>query len=231
LISKKIDLNVDIGEGFPFDAQLLEFATSANIACGEHAGSWELTVQTMNLCLEHGVRLGIHPGYPDRATMGRVAIPEDPMISEKWAWSVQDQVMRFRSDAVAAYIKPHGGFYNDAAADANGIAGLALQSVLSITGYPLMGLPGTGHPVIALRAEVPLIREGFADRAYLPEGTLIPRGRPGAVLSDPTEIREQALRLATSVDSICLHGDTPDCVEFAALVRSALEEAGYEVGF
>jgi UPF0271 protein len=226
---KRIDLNVDIGEGFPFDEQLLEIATSANVCCGEHAGDWGLTVRTMNLCVARAVRLGIHPGYPDRPTMGRKGIPEDPFVSEKWAWSVQDQVMRFRSDAQAAYIKPHGGFYNDSAADADGIAGLALQSVLSITGYPLMGLPGTGHAVIAIRAGVPMIREGFADRAYETDGTLVPRDRAGAVLADPEAIQKQALKLAESVDSICLHGDNPDCVSFAQSVRTALEVAGFEV--
>lgn len=225
----KIDLNVDVAEGFPYDDELLQIATSANLCVGEHAGSYDLTVRTMNLCVDRGVRMGIHPGYPDRTSMGRAPLPEDAREAEKWLWSVQDQVMKFRLDAAAAYIKPHGAFYHQSSLGQRDLAGIALQSVLSITQYPLMGMPGTEHSEIAWLAGVKFIREGFADRGYDAQGLLLPRSSPGAVLQDRGQIRDQVLRLAGEVDSICLHGDTPNCVELAQLVRETLEGAGIEV--
>lgn len=249
---RRIDLNVDIGEGFANDEALLEFATSANICCGEHAGSWELTGQTIELCKSKGVRIGVHPGYPDRPAMGR-----RPMeISEhtEFLRSIFEQVQRFATIVRPDYLKPHGAFYNQTAqilppswvptddrwkalitedpiGQALGaIPGAgSLGMVLRIHRLPLMGLEGTAHEEIAKRAEVLLLREGFADRGYRENGTLIPRGEPGAVFDDPNEVQAQVLRLAPLVDSICLHGDTPDALEFAELVTKTLLDAGFEV--
>jgi UPF0271 protein len=250
---RRIDLNVDIGEGFSNDEALLEFATSANVCCGEHAGSWELTQSTIEICKRKGVRIGAHPGYPDRPHMGR-----RPMeVSEHSAYlkSVFDQVGRLVKFSRPAYLKAHGAFYNQTAqilpptwvptddrwkalieedpiGQALGkIPGAgSLGMLLRVHRLPLMGLAGTAHEEVAKRAEVLLFREGFADRGYLEDGTLIPRGEPGAILHDPSEIKAQVLRLATTVDSICLHGDTPDALEFAELVTKTLRDAGYEVG-
>lgn len=250
---RRIDLNVDIGEGFPNDAALLEFATSANVCCGEHAGSWELTQSTVELCRSKGVRIGVHPGYPDREAMGR-----RPMeITEHSAYlkSVFGQVERFVKLVRPDYLKPHGAFYNQTAqilpptwvatddrwkalieedpiGQAIGkIPGAgSLGMILRIHRLSLMGLQGTAHEELAKRAEVLLFREGFADRAYNEDGTLVPRTEQGAVFDEPALVAGQVLQIAPTVDSICLHGDTKDALEFAELVVKTLEDAGYEVG-
>lgn len=247
---RRIDLNVDIGEGFPFDEELLRFATSANICCGSHAGSIELTRHTVNLCRKHKVRFGAHPGYPDRDTMGRAPMREGQ--ERQYLRSVFDQLTDFESFARPEYIKPHGALYNDTAIilpeewnkpdrdhsayEAGGIflshfPGVhSLAMLLRVHKLPLMGLPGTAHEEAARRAGQTFIREGFADRAYAGDGSLTPRSSPGAVLSDPAQIRRQVLELVGKVDTICLHGDTPGCVEIAGMVREALETEGVEVG-
>ncbi len=251
---KKIDLNVDIGEGFAFDEGLLRFATSANICCGAHAGSLELTRRTIDLCRRKKVRVGAHPGYPERATMGRRSM--EPDDQRAWLDSIFRQLQDFVKVVRPEYVKPHGAFYGDtavvlphdwqdglellskeAAYDAGGLylaqyPGLqSLTLLLRIHKVPLMGLAATAHRVIAARAGQRFIREGFADRAYLPTGQLVPRGEPGAVFDDAGAVREQTLRLACEVDSICLHGDGEHALEFAELVHSTLKDAGYEVGF
>jgi 5-oxoprolinase (ATP-hydrolysing) subunit A len=237
---RKIDLNVDIGEGFPHDAALLEFATSANICCGEHAGSWELTARTIDLCVSSGKRIGVHPGTPHRESMGRKPIELRDLAG--FEESLRLQVKRFLGAVKPSYLKPHGAWYNElttsepADQDVNATCvGLLIGLVIG-TGLPVMMLPSSRVSRAILHAgyeagwKNPLIIEGFADRAYTPEGTLVPRSEPGAVLEDPEEIKAQVLRLAPVVDSICLHGDTPHCVEFAELVKRTLIDGGYEVG-
>lgn len=223
---RRIDLNVDIGEGFPHDRMLLNFATSANVCCGQHAGSWELTQKTIGMCLDAGVRIGMHPGYPDRQNMGRK--PLDPQLAKLFASSIAGQVERFFLFVPSAHLKPHGALYNDAVSGSKDAARI-ISSACSRFKLPLMGLPNTELESIAKAALVPFIREGFADRAYQADGTLKPRGEPGAILTDQDEVRRQVLELAPKVDSICLHGDTPNCVSFAGLVYKTLVDAGYEV--
>jgi lactam utilization protein B len=168
--------------------------------------------------------------------------------------SVMEQIRDFVAEYGAAYIKPHGAFYNDTAQpisegwdsmknhptasspyEAGGHAlslfpGTgALMMALRVTKVALMGLPSTMHQPIAARAGVPFLREGFGDRAYREDGTLVPRSEPGSVYDDPAIVKAQVLRLANDVDSICLHGDTPDCLEFAELVYATLTDAGFEV--
>lgn len=250
---RTIDLNVDIGEGFPFDAELLRFASSANICCGVHAGSRELTAATVDLCQRNRVRIGAHPGYPDRDAMGRRSL--QPGQERMYLKSLFDQVRWFIDLVRPEYLKPHGAFYNDTAVllppdweqirkrapmtspyEAGGVflseyPGVqSLIMLLRIHRLPLLGLGTTAHRPIANRARQSFLSEGFADRRYTAHGTLLPRSEPGAVIRDPAEIREQVLRLATEVDSICLHGDTPDCLEFAELVVKTLSDAGYGVG-
>ncbi len=219
---KRIDLNVDIGEGFPFDRELLDFATSANIACGEHAGSWELTLETIDVCVQKGIRIGMHPGFPDRASMGRAT----PEFRQDYFESLVHQADRFMAAHAAAYVKPHGAWYNGLFQRPPTYL-VPLEEIMARYPVEVMLLPA--GPISEAWPDR-LIREGFADRGYRDDGTLIPRGQPLAVLEDPREIRAQVLRLAERVDSICLHGDTPGCLEFAALVRGTLEHAGYQVG-
>ena len=125
------------------------------------------------------------------------------------------------------YVKPHGALYN--VTTKPGPATVPLVAVLLHLGLPLMGMPGTHHEHIAFAAEVPFIREGFADRAYLPDGRLVPRTELGAVLSNLGEIAAQVLVLAERVDSICVHGDNPEAVKMAAKVRARLEAAGVSI--
>lgn len=236
---KKVDLNVDIGEGFPYDEALLDYATSANVCCGEHAGSWELTLSTLDLCRQKGVRIGMHPGFPDRESMGR-RMPEESDI-DAFAQSIEMQVRRFEEAGGAAYIKPHGAWYNvlslakgssiNVSPAIFGACGGVLFGIEIRTGLPAMLLKGCAAAAATRMGGGTVIEEGFADRAYLPNGSLMPRSEPGAVLRDPKEIKDQVLRLAPEVDSICLHGDTPGCLEFAQMVRRTLEDAGYEVGY
>ncbi len=250
---KTIDLNVDIGEGFPFDRDLLRFASSANVCCGIHAGSQELTAATVDLCRRERVRVGAHPGYPDRENMGRRSM-EDGQERE-YLSSVFEQVKWFAGFAQPEYLKPHGAFYNDTAVvlpdnwqfkmrtreaitpyDTGGLylaqyPGIqSLSMILRMYKVPLMGLATTAHVQAAERGGQSLINEGFADRAYTEAGSLVPRSEAGAVLHDPAMIREQVLQLAPAVDSICLHGDTPSCVEFAELVYKTLVDSGYGIG-
>jgi UPF0271 protein len=250
---KTIDLNVDIGEGFPFDRDLLRFASSASVCCGIHAGSQELTMATVDLCRRERVRVGAHPGYPDREGMGRR--PMEAGQEREYLSSVFDQVKWFVDYARPDYIKPHGAFYNDTAVvlpenwqfkmrtreaitpyDTGGLflaqyPGIqSLSMILRVHKLPLMGLKSTAHMQAAERGGQPLINEGFADRAYTERGTLVPRDEAGAVFHDPKQIRDQVLRLAPEVDSICLHGDTPNCVAFAELVYKTLVDSGYGIG-
>lgn len=248
----RIDLNVDIGEGFPHDEDLLDFATSANVGCGEHAGSWDLTQTTIDLCQRKGVRIGCHPGYPDRDSFGRR--PMEIEEHSRFLRSIFAQVERFHEIVRPAYLKPHGAFYNQTAQllppswvpsddrwraliDEDPI-GQALGAIpgagslgmlLRIHRTPLMGLPLTAHEEIAKRSEIAFLREGFADRAYTEGGLLIPRSEPGAVLEDPELVKSQVLRIAPHVDTICLHGDTPNALEFAELVFRTLRDRGFEV--
>ena len=235
----KVDLNVDIGEGFPHDEALLEFATSANICCGEHAGSWELTTQTIDMCLRKGTRIGSHPGFPDRENFGRsVPTNTDPSVCP----SIERQILRFDGHVKASYVKPHGALYqvlcgpwktkeekNMFAAMSGCLFGICIRNGKR----PFMMLPNSPFakavklPPLMLK----LFREGFADRRYTSDGLLVPRTQPDAILENPDEIVDQVLRIAPQVDSICLHGDTPNCLEFAELVNKTLVDAGYEVGY
>jgi len=233
---KKVDLNVDIGEGFIHDEALLEFATSANVCCGEHAGNWELTLLTIERCRSHQTRIGIHPGFPDRPSMGR-KVPEE--IPAEWLESVESQASRFVSTCKAAYLKPHGAWYNvlaglpDNAIDveSGGDCARVLFRLQRHLRLPVMMLPVGGAYAGVEDNGGTVISEGFADRAYRPDGTLAPRTEPGAVLENPEQIQRQVLRLASIVDSICLHGDTQNCLEFAELVKRTLVDNGYEVGY
>jgi UPF0271 protein len=223
---KVIDINVDLAEGFEFDAQLLEVVTSANICCGVHAGSPELSREILTLCRRRHVRVGAHPGYDDREGMGRrrqaVVSPAD---RDKLFQLILAQLDHLRGKA--EYVKPHGALYHQSLAESNHAS--VLTAVLVKAGLPLMGFPGSIHVFTARSAGVELIKEGFIDRGHEEDGTLIDRSKPGAVLSDEKEILDQARRLAHDVDSLCVHGDTPGCLEMAKMVRAALEDDGFEV--
>ncbi|MBI1335296.1 MAG: LamB/YcsF family protein [Armatimonadetes bacterium] len=217
-----IDLNADIGEGFPNDLALLEVISSANICMGFHAGSPKYTEEVIRLARARGVRVGAHVGFPDRQSMGRRELEEG--YPEEWIMSVEAQI---RASGPAAYIKPHGALFHwlaNAPEDSQ-----YLWNVLEEMERPFMGLPGTGHETQCRRRGLRLINEGYCERGYDRFGRLLPRSEPGAVIHDLDAICDQAVRLASKVESICVHGDRPDAVKVAEAVRKTLEQEGYKI--
>ena len=207
---RTVDLNADLGEGAPWDEALMALVTTANVACGAHAGSPDLARATAARARDLGLRVAAHPGYPDRPFGRQCRAALDGLPSD-WLAS---QLALFPFAA----IKPHGGLYHDLA------AGRHRELLPLFAPYPLIGLPG--HVGIGAH----LIPEGFAERGYRSDGSLVPRGEPGALIADPQATARQALALAPRVETICVHGDSPGCVEIARAVRVALEEAGWTVG-
>lgn len=226
-MTRRIDLNADLGEGVTDDEGLLAVVTSANVACGFHAGD-EATMRAV--CVRAavlGVAVGAQVSYADRAGFGRRDLDVAPGVLEG---QVAEQVSVLSAIAAAAgsrvsYVKPHGALYNRAVHDAEQAAAVLHGS----GGLPVLGLPGSVLLDLAGELGREARREGFPDRAYTPDGRLVPRSEPGAVLSDADEIARRAVELAPRVESLCVHGDEPGAVRHAQAVRAALEAAGYEL--
>lgn len=228
---RTIDLNADLGEGFPYDKSLLDIVTSANVCCAAHAGSPEETFRCAALAAERGVRIGAHIGYADRANFGRVAVS---LSAGELECSLARQLALCREAAEAAgagvaYVKPHGALYHAAVRDrdsARAIVKLAANHSLS-----LLHLRGSVMQEIAKAAGVTFHCEGFADRRYLADGRLTPRSASASTLEEPSEVVAQSLALARgdrlgAVDSICLHGDTRGALRLAREISTGLSEAG-----
>jgi UPF0271 protein len=246
----QVDLNCDMGEwtdptGLANDRALLRLITSANIACGGHAGN-EVTMRaTVDAALEAGVAIGAHPGLRDPQGLGR----RNADCSPSDAYDVVAEQVRTLSEVVrtasgrVAHVKPHGALYNTAAVDA-AVAEAVARAVADIdTALILFGLAGSELVRAGERAGLRVANEGFADRRYTPHGTLVARNLPDAVIADEAEAAEQAVALVQAgkiiavdgtildvhVDTICIHSDTPGAVRFAQLVRSRLEKSGIGV--
>lgn len=244
-MSMRIDLNADLGEGIGDDAAMLELVSSASIACGGHAGTADSVRAALVNCKAHGVRVGAHPGYPDPANFGRLrlAMPLPELMA-----TVRVQVELIRSiaeelDVPVAYVKLHGALANQAAEDLPLALGVfealrAIDAEMAVLALDGSAQVRAGHE-LGLKVE----REAYADRAYLPNGLLVPRSQAGAVLHDPDEIAERCVRLATEGEvvasdgsvlklgarSICVHGDNPAALAIARSVRAALEAAGVTI--
>jgi UPF0271 protein len=226
VVGRYVDLNADLGEEVTDDAGLLEVVTSANLACGYHAGNAEIMRAVCERAAELGVSVGAQVSYADRANFGRLAldVPRETLREQ-----VADQVGTLSSIAERAgttvrYLKPHGALYHRVLDDEEQAA-----AVLEGSGsLPVLGMPGALLRGAELAGRGVLI-EGFPDRGYDGEGRLLPRDRPGALLADEGEIAAQALALAGSVDSLCVHGDSPGAVGHAVAVRRALEAAGWSL--
>ena len=218
----KINLNSDLAEGAGHDEEILACIDSANVCCGVHAGSLSETIRIARRCRELGVEIGAHPGYDDRQSYGRV---ETGIGITDYEALVAAQVAAIAAVVPIAYIKAHGALYHRGQADPEAAA--ALARVAARHGVGLVGQPGFLILPAAKEAGVPGYREGFADRAYLPDGRLMPRDRPGAVLA-PDAAVEQAIRMAGSgdYDTICVHGDSPGSERVAGAIRSGLVAAG-----
>jgi 5-oxoprolinase (ATP-hydrolysing) subunit A len=217
-----VNLNSDLAEGAGHDEEILAHIDSANVCCGVHAGSLSETIRIARRCAELGVEVGAHPGYDDRKTYGRV---ETGIGLADYEALVAAQVAALAAIAPIAYIKAHGALYHRAQADA--AAAAALARVAKLHGVGLVGQPGFLILAAAAEAGVPAYREGYADRAYRPDGRLTPRDQAGAVLA-PEAAVEQAIRLARSgdYDTICIHGDSPGSERVAAAIRDGLAAAG-----
>ena len=217
-----INLNSDLGEGAGHDEEILGAIDSANLSCGVHAGSLSETIRIARRCRDLGVEVGAHPGYDDRDNYGRL---ETGISLADYEDLVAAQVAAVAAVTPISYIKAHGALYHRAQAEP--AAADALARVAARFGVGLVGQPGFAILAAAERAGMPGYREGFADRAYLPDGRLKPRGEPGAVLG-PEEAAAQALRLVASgtVDTICVHGDSPGSEVVVAAIRAGLANAG-----
>jgi UPF0271 protein len=225
-----IDLNADLGEGFDeVDRVLIELVTSANVACGAHAGGEDVARALCSEAASRGVAIGAHVGYPDRAGFGRHELGLSAATIETGTASQIEALCAWAAPARVAYLKPHGALYHRASVDAECAAALVRATVAA--GVPaVLAFPGSELLEQARTAGLTVAAEGFADRGYAPDGTLVPRGEPGALLGADDAV-SQALRLARdgSVDSLCLHGDNPDAATLARRIRAELTSAGIEL--
>jgi UPF0271 protein len=232
-VVRAIDLNSDLGEGLATDAAVMASVTSANVACGAHAGDPETMARTVALAKERGVAVGAHPGYPDRENFGRKPLP---LSDGELMRSVADQIAALRDIASkagmnAAYVKAHGALYNQGERDEH-VAGLLAGAVAGLDrSLVLVCTPASAMARAAKARGLRVAREGFCDRRYEPDGTLRPRSKAGALITDPYDAATQALWLAQrgDVDTLCVHGDTPDAAAIARRVRAMLEDAGFEL--
>jgi len=240
-----IDLNADLGEGFGAwrlgdDDALLDIVTSANVACGFHAGD-PLTMHRIGrTAVERGVAIGAQVGYRDLAGFGRRRIDYDPdELRDDILYQIGAlEVFARISGGRVGYVKPHGALYNTAAVDEGQAS--AVVAAVRLVGLPVLCQPGSVLARLASAAGLKVIGEGFADRSYRPDGTLVPRSAAGAVIHDPDKVVARAVRMAVDgvvetaggetiacpVESICLHGDTPGAVGLAGRVRAGMVAAG-----
>ncbi|MEZ7004068.1 LamB/YcsF family protein [Streptomyces sp. AD55] len=245
-----IDLNADLGEGFgrwtlTDDAGLLSVVTSANVACGFHAGDPATMRRVCELAAGHGVTIGAQVSYRDLAGFGRRAMEVPPAeLAAEVAYQIGAlEVFARAAGTRVAYVKPHGALYNRVVRDAGQAAAVVDGVLLAGGALPVLGLPGSRLLEAAGRAGLPVVEEAFADRAYTDEGTLVPRGEAGAVVTDPDAVVERSVELARGgavaalsgarvrvrARSLCVHGDTPGAVELARRVRERLSVAGVRV--
>ncbi|HYV66606.1 MAG TPA: 5-oxoprolinase subunit PxpA [Myxococcales bacterium] len=239
-----IDLNADVGEGCD-DEALLPFLTSANVACGMHAGTPGLMDRTVALALARGIRVGAHPGYADRENFGRIEIDlplEDVENLVLYQVAALDGFVRSRGGRLA-HVKAHGALYNRAARELDLARAIARGVRRHGQDLVLVGLAGSKLLTAAEEVGIPAAGEAFVDRRYLPNGSLMPRKQAGSVLTDPAEAAEQAVhiardgyvtasdgsRLPVAARTLCLHGDTPGAPRIAHAVRERLERDGVRV--
>jgi UPF0271 protein len=244
----QIDFNADIGESFAgyelgLDSEIVKYITSANIATGFHAGDPDWMARTVALAVENDVGIGAHPAYPDLAGFGRRNMDLTPAEVHNAVTYQVGALAAFAPDRKLQHVKPHGALYNTAVSN----AAVAEAIVLAVQAFDPdlihVVLAGSQWESIAKKHGVRVARECYADRAVTPEGSLVPRSQPGAVVHDPETVVERSLKLATdgkviaidgteidfSADSICLHGDTAGAVELAGAVRGSLEAGGVAI--
>ena len=245
-----IDLNSDLGENEPDrivgdDVSMLEIVTSANVSCGFHAGSPEGIRDTLAAAVRAGVVIGAHPGYRDHENFGRVAVDIDPATLQAHVEYQLGALIGLASavGGAVAYVKPHGALYNTIAYDERQAKAVVAAIAAIDQRLVLLGQAGGVVLDVAERAGLAIAAEAFADRAYLPNGRLVPRTQPDAVLHDLSVVAERMVRLASegviraidgtdvavSAQSICVHGDSPGSVAMAAEIRRRLSDSGVTI--
>lgn len=225
-----IDLNCDLGEGAGSDADVLPLITSANVACGFHAGDPATAYATVLQAANLGIRVGAHPGFHDRDTMGRrELVRTEQQVYEDCVYQIGALAGIARACGTKlSYVKAHGALYNMACRDDR--YGRPVVAASALFGLPLLGLPGSLLEVLS-SGKCPFFAEGFADRGYRPDGTLVPRSDAGAFIEDPAEAVRQALMLVRErgVRTMCVHGDNPQALAFVRALRDGLTAAGFEI--
>ncbi len=249
-MGRAIDLNSDLGESFGAwrvgdDEAMFALVSSANVACGFHAGDPVTMAESAARAARHGVALGAHPGYRDLVGFGRRALDTSPaeVAAELLAQlGALDGVARAAGVRVR-YVKAHGALYHRLASDVAAARAFAEALAVYDPTLPILGPPSSAIERATVAAGLRFAREAFVDRGYVADGSLVPRGEPGAVVDDPAAAADRALELAEtggltaddgsrvelSPESLCLHGDTPGAVAMARAVRAALEGAGIEI--
>ncbi|MDQ3533456.1 MAG: LamB/YcsF family protein [Actinomycetota bacterium] len=246
----RVDLNCDMGESFGAyslgnDDEILEFVTSANIACGFHAGDPSVMKRTVHSAVEKGVAIGAHPGYRDLEGFGRRFVDVTPDEAYDLVVYQVGALCGFlaATGARMQHVKPHGAFYNAAAVDIE-LSGAIAKAVRDVNPeLILFGLSGSELISAGEKAGLRTASEAFADRTYQPDGKLTSRRQPGAMIEDLNRAADQAVRLVREgrvaslqgvdvdvrADTICIHGDGPHALEFARMIRARFEESGIEV--
>ncbi len=241
----KIDLNCDVGEGAGSDARIIPLVTSANVACGFHAGDAATMRRTVRLAREHSVAVGAHPSFPDREGFGRRAVNAAPeQVKDDVTYQIGALWAICRAEGVRlAHVKPHGALYNQAAGDAE-LARAVCEAVRAVDPtLVVMCLARSPMAAIVRAAGLACAEEAFADRAYTAAGMLVPRSAAGAVIEDPERVAERASGIVrekrvVAIDgtvvpleaqTLCVHGDTPGAERLAAAIRARLAADGVEV--
>lgn len=246
----QIDLNSDLGEGYGAwrmgdDAAMMEIVSSANVACGFHAGEPRGLLETLRHATRQGVAVGAHVGYPDRVGFGRrpMEVASDDLTADVIYQIGALQGLARAAGTRVTYVKPHGALYNTIAHDARQADAVIAGMLAADPALVLMGLAGAPILDRARAAGLRVVAEAFADRAYAPDGTLVSRAQPGAVLHDPDLVAARMVELASSgvieavdgsrlhlrADSICVHGDSPGAVQMASRIRQALQDRGVAI--
>lgn len=245
-----IDLNCDMGESFGrytlgSDEELMPYLSSINLACGFHAGDPMVIQQTVQTAVKYNLAVGAHPGYPDLQGFGRRKIEMSPEEVEAMVLYQIGALWGFLRSAriEMTHVKPHGALYNQAAQEVR-LANAIARSVRRFSKeLILVGLAGSALIEAGLECGLNVANEGFVERGYQADGRLVPRGMEGAVIHDPIIAARQAIQLAmdgitvhkgemamnVKIDTLCIHGDSPNALEIVRAVRSALEEAGYKI--
>jgi UPF0271 protein len=222
-----IDLNCDLGEGAGSDADVIPLITTANVACGFHAGDPATVFATIALAAKNGVRVGAHPGFPDREDFGRREMDRsEQQVYEDCVYQVGAIAAIAKANGVGlTHLKAHGSLYNMACRDDR--YARPVVAAAELFGLPLMGLPKSRLEALSRSG---FVAEGFADRRYRQDGSLVPRSQPNAFIHDPQEAASQAATLAgQGVRTLCVHGDNPQALAFVRALRESLSTAGFTI--